>query len=399
MYRLAVFLALLCGAIGACASTGEGDAVARGNALTRAKKEGARLLAVGDTAAAVAKLESLARVASADPQVFVLLGRAYAGLGRDSDAVKVLEQAIRLRYESAEAHLTLGTQLMREGRTGRARTELELALRFAPNDPLVHYNYGVAMNRLGHHAVARHHWRIAWRLAPGQARFAAAVGIGLTGSSPRRALAAFAAAESLGASGPVFANNYGLALLADGRADSAAARFAIAVAESPESETYRFNRAGALMQAGRFVDATDEWKEMERRFGRRWSYSVYCARALVERKRYEDAANLLKPVVLKADRAVRARHAPVFDRSPPTLDEAFDILALAERGRGNKDAALGYARRAVELAPTVPERLINYGVILAENGMLARAREQWRRVLQIDPKNPVARKNLSASTP
>ena len=52
--------------------------------------------------------------------------------------------------------------------------------------------------------------------------------------------------------------------------------------------------------------------------------------------------------------------------------------------------------RAAELAPANVSHLNNYGVILAENGMLAEAKAQWRKVLEIDPDNATARGNLSA---
>jgi Tfp pilus assembly protein PilF len=40
--------------------------------------------------------------------------------------------------------------------------------------------------------------------------------------------------------------------------------------------------------------------------------------------------------------------------------------------------------------------LNNYGVVLADSGMLPEAKAQWRRVLEIDPANATAKANLSA---
>jgi Flp pilus assembly protein TadD len=81
---------------------------------------------------------------------------------------------------------------------------------------------------------------------------------------------------------------------------------------------------------------------------------------------------------------------------PPGLDEALDILGMAWRGAGDKKKAVEYLRRSVALRPDDPAHLNNYGVVLAEDGMLPDARIQWRRVLEIDPGNATARANLSA---
>ncbi|HET6463209.1 MAG TPA: tetratricopeptide repeat protein, partial [Candidatus Krumholzibacteria bacterium] len=90
------------------------------------------------------------------------------------------------------------------------------------------------------------------------------------------------------------------------------------------------------------------------------------------------------------------KSSPKIDRMPPTLDEALDVLGMCWRGKGDKKKARDYLKRAVALSPRDVSHLNNYGVVLAEGGMLPEAREQWKRVLEIDPQNTTAKANLSA---
>jgi Tfp pilus assembly protein PilF len=83
----------------------------------------------------------------------------------------------------------------------------------------------------------------------------------------------------------------------------------------------------------------------------------------------------------------------------PGLDEAYDLLAMAYRGRGDLGKAGDYMRKALQLKPDNVVHLINYGVILAESGKIPEARAQWEKVLEIDPENTTARENLSAFEP
>ena len=82
---------------------------------------------------------------------------------------------------------------------------------------------------------------------------------------------------------------------------------------------------------------------------------------------------------------------------PPSLGEALSVMGMAWRGKGDLARSRDYLQRAVAEAPNDPAVLNNYGVVLAESGMLPDAKAQWRRVLEIDPANATAKANLSAS--
>jgi len=87
------------------------------------------------------------------------------------------------------------------------------------------------------------------------------------------------------------------------------------------------------------------------------------------------------------------------DRTPPSLGEALEILAMSHRGAGDEERAMGYIERAVDLEPANVSFLNNYGVMLAEGGNIDQAKSQWRKVLEIDADNAAAMRNLSAVEP
>jgi tetratricopeptide (TPR) repeat protein len=315
--------------------------------------------------------------------------------------VKAYEQAIRIEYGDYAAHLKLGVVLMEQGKTGRALTEFEVAVKYGGGDPLTHYNYGLALNELGRKPGALEQWRLASEIQPDNAAFAAAVGIGLTGVDDSAAVECFARAERLGMKdSAAFDNNYALALERVGDNDSAQVRFEAAVHRGgPGQNDYRRNLARHYLRVGKSAEAAAEFDTLVARDGGKWSDSVYLARARVALGRYEDAIAGLESFALEVEAGKIDRASGRLDRMPPTLGEALDVLGMAWRGQGDLARARDYLGRAVRLEPDDPARLNNYGVVLAESGMLPDARAQWRRVLVIDPANATARANLAAFGP
>jgi len=390
-------VAALAVALAACASgppAGE-----RGERLNAEKRKAAALVAQGNCADALQILEPLSKQVTADPQLYVLLGDAYRGQGDTGRAIANYEAAIRLAYEKHEAHLKLATLLMELDKTGRALTEFEVAARYGDRDTLVQYNYGLALMELGQRDAAAEHLRRACEMAPSNAAFAEALGMALSGADDAEAIAQFERAEMLGASGGSFQNNYGLALQRAGRQASAQRRFQAAVAAAPSREAFRFNLAASLTRTDPGGQATRAaWREMQRDFGDRWSYRVYLCRACTAAGEYDAALAALEQAALARDGGSPG-DSVIVDRMPPTLADAFEALALAERGRGALSTALARIERAVALDPRNPSFLNNYGVILAESGRIDDARIQWKKVLDIDPENVVAMDNLARFGP
>ena len=384
-------------ALTACASGP--PAAERGRRLSDEKRRAAALVAQGRCEEALGILEPLSKQVTADPQVFVLLGDAHRGIGDAQRAIAGYEEAIRLAYEKPEAHLKLATLLMELEKTGRALTEFEVAARYGDRDTLVQYNYGLALMELGRREAAAEHLRRACEMAPSNAGFAEALGIALSGRDNDEAIAQFERAETLGASGAAFENNYGLALQRAGRQASAQRRFRAAVAAEPSREAYRFNLAASLTRTNPGGPETrGAWREMQRDFGDRWSYRVYLCRACTAAGEFDAALSALEAAALARDGGVPGDSVSV-DRTPPTLADAMEALALAHRGRGAFSTALARIERAVALDPRNPSFLNNYGVILAESGRIEDARNQWQKVLDIDPENAVARDNLARFDP
>ena len=384
--------------LASCASTSKQKDANQNAEMNAAKRRASTEIGAGDYAGAVRTLETLTQAAPKDEQAFAMLGDAYRGLGDFANAVKNYEQAIRLNYGAYEPHLKLGTLLMENGKTGRALTEFEIAMKYGDSDPLVHYNYGLALDELGRQKEALVQWRIARDLEPNNARYVAAVGIGLTGVDDQSAVENFARAEELGLRNDAsFYNNYALALERVGDNDKAETYFRRAVdMNDAKVVEYRRNLARHELRVGKNDDAAREFEALLAADGGKWSDTVYLARALVALARFDDAIARLALLTEDVEAGRVARGDPRVDQIPPTVGEALSIVGMAWRGKGDLARARDYLRRAAARAPEDPSVLNNYGVVLAESGMLPDAKAQWRRVLEMDPDNATAKANLSA---
>jgi Flp pilus assembly protein TadD len=355
-------------------------------------------MGAGEYSEAVRSLETYLESQPKDDQAYAMLGDAYRGLGDFANAVKSYEQAMRIDYGDYQPHLKLGTLLMENGKTGRALTEFEVAMKFSDGDPLVYYNYGLALHDLGRGKEALVQWRSARELEPGNPDFVAAVGIGLTGVDDEAAVEAFRKAESLGKKRDGdFCNNYALALERVGDQASAEKHFADAVAlGGAKQNEYRRNLARHYLRAGNNESAVREFETLVANDGGKWSDTVYLARARVALARFDEAIDVLSGFATDVESGRVARTDPRIDRMPPSLGEALSIVGMAWRGKGDLARSRDFLRRAAAQTPDDPSVLNNYGVVLAESGMLPDARAQWRRVLEIDPANATAKANLSA---
>jgi tetratricopeptide (TPR) repeat protein len=389
---------LLATALAGCSSLSRENTPYQDRVVAQQRHRAAAQMQAGRYGEAAATLDSLVRARPGDALLFENLGDARRETGEFDAAVRAYEQAIRINYGAYAPHMKLGTLLMENGKTGRALTEFELAVKAEPGDVLARYNYGVALYETGRHDEALEQWTAAAGAAPTDARVAEALAMGWSGVNDSTAAAQFERARSLGADGAVFHNNYALLLDRMGRPDDAAAHYLAAVEKAgPEKRSeYRRNYALHLLRAGRHAEAASLFEELVASDGGRWSDTVYLARARLALERYDDALAVLEPLARDVESGRIPRDSPRIDQMPPTLAEALDVLGMCWRGKGDRKKAVEYLRRAVALEPRDSSHLNNYGVALAEDGMLAQARAQWRRVLEIDPRNAAAKANLSA---
>jgi superkiller protein 3 len=386
--RAALFvLVLSC----SCASSGREGGSREPAELTLSRKQQAQqLINEEQYQAAVDLLAPFTQQGLRDPQVNSMLGKAYWKLGAYDQAVKNFESALRLDYADANTHLEFGEMLMEMRKVGRALTEFELAIKFGEGDPVAYYNYGLALYEFGREDAALGQWEIAFTLDPLNAQYAEALGIGLTGKEDRKALEYFEKAVELGADDPTLHNNFGLLLIRLGRHAEAEAHFTTAVNADSTNESYQLNLAVARLKSKDFASAISLLERMRARSPDNATYRVYLGRAYYEQSRYRDVIDLLEAWLEGGSSSAGA------GGSQPGLNDAYDVLAMSYRGVGQLDKAVVYIGKAVELEPDSIVHLNNYGVILAESGRMEDAKEQWRKVLLLEPDNAVAKQNLSA---
>jgi Flp pilus assembly protein TadD len=395
--RYTILVLLLAPLLGGCSLISRGpSADERAQRLNSEKAKAIKLIAAGRYQDALAVLKPLSAEASGDQQLFILIGDAQTALGAYDDAVKSYESAVRAAYNDYETHLKLAVLLFEHGKTGRALTEFDLAVRFGEREAVTHYNYGLTLYRLGGKRASQavEQLRMAVELDPENAGYAAALGMALSGRDDGAAIASFEKASTLGADDGAFHNNYGLALQRAKRYVPAAAQFALAVERAPKNEEYRRNLAALYMISGDYPRALLVWDDLIAAFGPRWSYSVYRGEALLQLQRYGDAEASVHAALQELESGADGEPTGT-DRRPP-LDQAYEVLAMSQRGLGDLKGALRSIEKALELVPRNPSYLNNHGVILAENGMIERAKAEWRKVLEIDVGNATARENLSA---
>jgi len=362
------------------------------------RRHAATLMQGHEYEAAAAALDSLTRYFPNDSDLWENLGDAHRGAKHTDQAIKAYEQSIRLNYGAYSPHMKLGTLLMENGKTGRALTEFELAVKADEKDTLARYNYGVALHETGRQEEALAQWRTAADLDPRNVKVAQALAMGLAEANDSTAVAQFEIAKALGADDAAFHNNYALMLDRAGRSDEAETEFRIALAKAPavKADEYRRNYAVHQLRAGKKQEAVAEFETLLQSAGGLWSDTVYLARAHLQMQHYDDAIAVLEPFALDVESGKIPKSSPKIDRMPPSLDEALDVLGMCYRGKKDRKKAIAYLERAVALSPRDVTHLNNYGVALADGGMLPKAREQWKRVLEIEPQNATARDNLSA---
>jgi len=125
--------------------------------------------AAGDTASALADLESLAFPPGVDAQLRLRAGRLAATLGATDLAERQFRDAVRVRPDLAEAWAQLGFALLVRNELTEAAQALAAAVRLNPRDPVALGGLAVCESRLGRTDDALAHARAALAIDPKEA--------------------------------------------------------------------------------------------------------------------------------------------------------------------------------------------------------------------------------------
>jgi len=335
-------------------------------------------LAAGQTAQAVQLLKAATQARPHDSQLWNDLGLAQEATGDWQAAIASYEQGIRANPQSWQPHMNLAVLCMRHGISGRAQTEFQEAVRAAPLNADIEWNYAVALMEVGQPDQARVHLLRALDHDPlhGRSYEELARAESMLGEN-NQALLYFARAGSLGVTNVSYHTNYGIELMRARRWLQSERQLRLATEMDPGYVVAWAHLGVVRLQRGRNAEAIAALREALRLDPDNEDYRFNLANAL----------------------ARQGDHAAVLDvlRTPPP--RRADLLALqgmSLRGMGQLGAAVARLRQAAEQAPRDVDILNNLGVVLAENGDTAGARESWLRVLEISPANETARNNLRA---
>jgi len=125
-----------------------------------------KLLAAGDSANALEKLNLAVQADSRNADAYLLLGLTEFQRGETSKSIRHYRRALQLQPDSYPGHYNLGLAYLREHKLPESRAELEQALKLDPNQADAAYDLGIVMLELGHPAIALDHLTRAKRLNP-----------------------------------------------------------------------------------------------------------------------------------------------------------------------------------------------------------------------------------------
>ena len=188
---------------------------------------GALLLERDDLDAALRHLGRAADLAPNDPNIQLMLGRAFAKRGTDSFAEKAFENALRVKPDLQPARQALGALTLKAKRPREAETHFRALLAISGAESAGHVGLGDVARAEDRHADAVAEYRAALAIDPAQ-------------SAPARALA--------------------WSLMRLGRNDEAIAAYDDYLALVPHEHEVRTARADLLMLIGRLPAAAADWQ-------------------------------------------------------------------------------------------------------------------------------------------
>lgn len=294
----------------------------------------------------------------------------HHGAGRMVEAETLYRRILAAVPEEANARHLLGVLCGQTGRDGPAERLLREAVALGPATVDHHRNLAALLDATGQGDAALPALRAAHRLAPAHAETAGrlaralvtAADRALDGGAPATAARLYREALPLRADSAELRFNLAVADRDSGRHADAAAGFAAAAQLRPDLAAAHLEQGLAANRLGRPAEAVRALR-----------------RALAADPAHADALYALGTV---SGDGGALRHAVV---GRPDHAPAHAALALHAQRAGRPAAAVAGYRRALALAPALPEALVNLGSAVGDLARLDEALRLAQRAVALDP--------------
>ena len=334
---------------------------------------------------------------------------------RLGDARKLNDEVVKAKPDDLDAQVYKGEIEIRSGKSSDAVNTLQAVLKNDPDNAVAHYQQGLAFDQLGNSSRAEAEWRNAVRLRPEIVEAHRA----LAGVAIQRSDAGGLAqeADQIIALQPAAPDGY----LLRGVAEIDRKQFALADEYLHRSLEKEPNNPGAYVQLGNLRMAQSQYAEAQKAYQQGLDQDPNSTDALggvlnvdlvqkqpdraiatakTQLARYPKNAgfHIMLGVLLMEQNKDLAGAEQEFKQASD-LDkknsEALVKLGLVQNARGNTDQAL---QTYLDGAKTNPQGILFYllaGGIYESKQDWEHAKQQYQKVLDIQPDNPVASNNLA----
>jgi tetratricopeptide (TPR) repeat protein len=371
--------------------------------------QGVALAQGGNIGGAIERFRAALQLEPAFAQSWYHLALAYDSSGKTDQAIANLEEALRIEPKFVEArYLLAGCCRKRGDFVGELRLLAEVT-NSAPGFAEAHENYGLALEREQKFDQAIEHLRTAVRLDTGNARYALALGVALSGRNDDEGVRVMRRAVDLA---PVDAEtHYNLALALAGAGDSAGAvrEFESAISLKPGATAALRGLGVTLMHLDRVQESRDVLRRAVETAPRDDEALNNLGLAQLRLKDINGAiasferAIQVNPRLIKAhanlaqayqragrhtDARRETQRASELTAEQGSVGRAMILVQTARqrRGAGDSPGALAALREAVVANPAFVDAHLELGrEILASGHDSSGAVREFRTVLNLDP--------------
>ncbi len=371
------------------------------------------LFSQGKRDAAVAELEKLSKAAPEDREARQRLVEAYLSLNRIQDAQRVIDKAIAANAEDAEAKLVRSRIYLSQGRYKDAERDVSEALHFKPDSAQAHYTMSRIHQAMGRTQSRRMELSEALRFNSNflPARLDLAI-VYLSSHTPRngRELLEAAPTQQRGLLSVITLRNWTLLAVEDypearkgidqglrlGRTDDLLVQDAVFRIHTGDVAGGRKSAEEALALAPGNVSALNT-------LVRSWVVQGKTAegiqRARVQAEKYPKISGVqfaLGKWLLQNGQSAEARKSLAAGwQADPNNWECGLELGLLDMKENRNDSARQIFERAAAIPAAKPQAEIGLGMLDEKTGNTSGAVVHYRRVIELEPNNPIALNNLA----